>query len=217
MNALRVRGVSHAFGARPVLREVSFDLAEGQFAALTGRNGAGKTTLISLISGLYLARHGSIEVFGAEVAVSPVAALSRMGLVFQRTTLDLDLSVAENLRYFGALHDMPAAACRARGEEELERLGVVHKIRQKVRDLSGGERRRVELARALLPRPRLILLDEPTAGLDPPARQGLVEHARALCRERGVSVLWATHLLDEIAPGDLIVSLEAPRDGATAA
>jgi ABC-2 type transport system ATP-binding protein len=215
MMALRVNGVSHAFGSRLVLREVSFDLPEGQFAALTGRNGAGKTTLISLISGLYLARRGSIEVFGADVAVSPVAALSRMGLVFQRTTLDLDLSVAENLRYFGGLHDMPAGECRARAEEELERLGVVHKLRQKVRDLSGGERRRVELARALLPRPRLILLDEPTAGLDPPARQGLVEHARSLCRERGVSILWTTHLLEEIAPGDLVIRLDAP--GAAAA
>jgi ABC-2 type transport system ATP-binding protein len=214
MIALSVKGVGHAFGRHDVLRDVSFDLLEGQLAGLVGRNGSGKTTLISLISGLYRARTGSIEVFGTDIAASPVAALARTGIVFQRATLDLDLSVAENLRYHGALHGMPAQDCRRRAEEELERLGVGDKVRQKARDLSGGERRRVELARALLPEPRLLLLDEPTVGLDPAARAALLEHARALCRERGVAILWATHLLDEIAPGDRVVTLDGPGEGA---
>jgi len=211
MSALSISSVGHSFGQRVVLRNVSFEVSVGEFAVLVGRNGAGKTTLLSLICGLYWPRHGSISVFGSDIAADPISALATMGIVFQRPTLDLDLSIAENLRYHGALHGMSPHQAQVRAREELARAELGTRSGDKVRELSGGERRRVELARAMLARPRLLVLDEPTVGLDPEARQDLLSRVRGLCRENDVTVLWATHLLDEISPDDKVLRLEDGR------
>ena len=165
MNAIEVRNVSHAFGRTPVLREVSLSVAPATFAVLLGPNGAGKTTLFSLITRLYHARSGAISIFGHDVQQAPGLALASMGVLFQQTTLDLDLTVIENLRYHGSLHGLTRKDAEARAAATLERFGVADRQRQLVRSLSGGERRRVEIARALLHRPRLLLFDEPTVGL----------------------------------------------------
>jgi ABC-2 type transport system ATP-binding protein len=210
MNALDVDAVSHSFGKLRILDNVSFSVPEGGFAALLGANGAGKTTLISLVTRLYHARSGTISIFGHPLRHEPMAALAAVGIVFQMATLDLDLSVAANLRYHGALHDLTRRQAGARGEEELARLGVDHLMGRQVRGLSGGERRRIEIARALMHRPRLLIADEATAGLDPDARLALVAYIRDLSRQRGLAVLWATHLTDEIAATDLVLEL---RDG----
>lgn len=199
--ALLVRGLSHAFGARQVLRDVSLTVGRGDFTVLLGLNGAGKTTLFALITRLYHSRAGKIEVFGANIQSAPEAALKRMGVVFQQSTLDLDLTVEQNLFYHAALHGMRRGVARQRIGEELARIGLTERRRDRVRLLSGGQRRRVELARALLHDPSLLLLDEPTVGLDMASRQFLLDHVRQLCRERGIGVLWATHLIDE-AVGD---------------
>jgi ABC-2 type transport system ATP-binding protein len=208
MIALEISAVSHRFGARQVLSNVSIALEAGGFAILLGDNGAGKTTLFSLIAGLYRARQGTIRILGHDIASDAEGALRQMGIVFQQQTLDLDLTVGENLAYHAALHDLPRDEGARRARTELERLGMAETLSRVVRELSGGERRRVEIARALLHAPRLLLLDEPTSGLDPRARTALLRHVRQLCADKGLSVLWTTHLLDEIEAGDQVVRLQ---------
>jgi ABC-2 type transport system ATP-binding protein len=211
VNALAVRDVSHAFGATRVLDHVSFSVPVGRFAVLVGPNGAGKTTLFALVTRLYNARNGHIEVLGHDLVRHPSAALAGMGVVFQLSTLDVDLTVRQNLRYHAALHGISRREGDARADEELARLDVAHLAGRGVRTLSGGEKRRVEIARALLHRPRLLLLDEASTGLDPGARSALLVHVRSLCRERELTVLWATHLLDEADGRDLAIVLEQGR------
>jgi len=195
--ALEVAGVSHSFGDRQVLRNVGFSVRPGDFCVLLGLNGAGKTTLFALITRLFHARSGSIRVFGHDIARESSAALARMGVVFQQPTLDLDLTVAQNMDYHAALHGMPRREARVRGKAELERSGLIGRAKDRARQLSGGQRRRVELARSLVHNPGLLLLDEPTVGLDIESRRSLLAHVRTLCAERGLGVLWATHLIDE--------------------
>jgi ABC-2 type transport system ATP-binding protein len=207
VNALEVEGLAHAFGARSALKDVSFAVPPGEFAVLLGLNGAGKTTLVSLVTRLYHARRGEIRVFGRALRTEPSRALAAIGIVFQQPTLDLDLAVAENLRYHAALHGLAPREGRARSEAELDRLGALDRANDRVRVLSGGLRRRVEIARALIHGPRLLLLDEPTVGLDLAARQAIIAHVRDLCRERGLAVLWATHLMDEIEASDQLILL----------
>jgi ABC-2 type transport system ATP-binding protein len=207
VTALSVEGLSHRFGGREALQNVSFAVEPGQFSVLLGPNGAGKTTLISLVTGLYAARQGDIRVLGHSVRRDPLKALARLGVVFQAPTLDLDLTVNENLLYHAALHGLSRREASALARDELDRLGVADRLGDKVRALSGGLRRRVEIARALLHRPELLIVDEATVGLDHAARRALLTHVRALCRERRLSVLWTTHLLDEIEPGDALVVL----------
>jgi ABC-2 type transport system ATP-binding protein len=207
VSSLAVSHLSHRFGNRDALRDVSFHAAAGSFNVLLGSNGAGKTTLISLLSGLYYARSGSIEVFGHSMRERPTQVLRDMGVVFQHTTLDLDLSVYENLRYQASLYGLSPRIAKARQREELERMEVNDRLAEPARQLSGGLRRRVEIAAAFLHRPRLLLLDEPTVGLDVGTRRFILAHVRRLCREHELTVVWATHLLDEIETTDTVLLL----------
>ena len=209
--ALEVEGVSHSFGARRALENVAFTVHPGEFAVLLGLNGAGKTTLFSLVTRLYHNRSGAIRIFGSDVRKKPSRALARIGVVFQQPTIDLDLSVSQNLRYHAALHGMSRRAAAERLGVELGRLDMAERADDKVRRLSGGQRRRVEIARALMHGPRLLLLDEPTVGLDIRARQAILDHVRRLCREEGLAVLWATHLIDEVGGHDRVVVLHEGR------
>jgi ABC-2 type transport system ATP-binding protein len=199
--ALSVENVSHAYGARLALDDVSFTVPCGSFTVLLGLNGAGKSTLFSLITRLYQIRQGVIRVLGHELQREPGEALRRLGVVFQARTLDLDLSVVQNLAYHAALH------ARRLADESLRRLDLAGKMRDKVRSLSGGQMRRVEIARALLHRPQLLLLDEATVGLDIRSRADMVRHVRRLVAEENCGVLWATHLIDEVGPEDDVVVL----------
>ena len=202
-----VSGVSHQFGERKALDAVSFTVRAGDFTVLLGLNGAGKTTLFALITGLYHSRAGSIAVYGKDLKREPLAALARMGVVFQQSTLDLDLTVEQNMLYHAALHGMAKSAARPRIAEELKRIGLIDRKDDRARQLSGGQRRRVELARALIHNPSLLLLDEPTVGLDIESRQFLLDHVRRLCIERGLAVLWATHLIDEADENSQVIVL----------
>jgi ABC-2 type transport system ATP-binding protein len=199
--------VRYAFGPKPALVDVTVALRTGHFTALLGPNGAGKTTLVSLLSALFVPQGGRISIFGVDLARDPLSALSVMGIVFQQQTLDLDLSVRQNMAYFAALHGLAGRQAGQRIDACLARLGLAARQAEKVRTLNGGHRRRLEIARALLHEPRFLLLDEPTVGLDIPARADLVAHVHALCRDDGLTVLWATHLVDEVAPEDDLVVL----------
>jgi ABC-2 type transport system ATP-binding protein len=213
--ALAVAGVSHAFGRVQALDDVSLTVDEGEFVALLGVNGAGKTTLFSLATRLYDNVSGRIAVFGDDLRVRPGTALAELGVVFQSRALDADLTVAQNLAYHAALHGLDRATARARAAEVLAQVGLGDRTRTRVAGLSGGQQRGAEIARALLHRPRLLLLDEPTVGLDVRSRREVVRIVRDLAAATGVGVLWATHLLDEIEPGDKVVVLHAGRVLAT--
>jgi ABC-2 type transport system ATP-binding protein len=208
--ALTIEGVSHSYGARRALDDVSFTVGPGSFTALLGLNGAGKSTLFSLVTRLFGVQAGHIGIFSHDIARDPGEALRRLGVVFQPRTLDLDLSLAQNLQYHAALHGIGRRDALSRAGELLARVGLGDRSGNKARDLSGGQMRRLEIARALLHRPRLLLLDEPTVGLDVKARGDILGHVRQLVSE-GIGVLWATHLFDEINGCDNLVILHQGR------
>lgn len=211
MSGLAVSGVTHDHGARRALDEVSFRITPGRFCALLGPNGAGKSTLFSLLTRLTALQAGRIEIGGQEMARAPRAALAQIGVVFQQSSLDPDLSVTENLRYAAALHGIWGREAGRRIGAALVRLGMAERGRERVSDLNGGHRRRAEIARALLHRPAVLLLDEPTVGLDAASRAAITAHVHDLARQGGLTVLWATHLADEVAPDDQVVVLHRGR------
>ena len=205
--ALDISGVSHSFGDNQVLREVSLNVPRGAMVVLLGLNGAGKSTLFALITRLYDNVSGSIKILGTDVRRRPTVALQRLGVVFQSRTLDPDLSVTQNLTYHAALHGLSGREAKLRAARSLEVVGLSDKASARVRTLSGGQARRVEIARSLLHRPNVLLLDEATVGLDIGSRETVLGIVRKLAAEEGLGVLWATHLIDEVAPGDLVVVL----------
>lgn len=209
--ALEIAEVSHSFGKAKALDNVSLTVAPGQFVALLGVNGAGKTTLFSLVTRLYDNVSGAIQVCGHDIRRQPGPALARIGVVFQSRSLDANLTLAQNLAYHGALHGMGRRETRARAEYLLTRIGLIDRLHHEVGKLSGGQVRRVEIARALIHQPELILLDEATVGLDIAARRDVVALVRDLVTSEGVGVLWATHLFDEVGTADQVVILHRGR------
>lgn len=206
--ALAIDDLSFSYSGKKALDQVQFSVNSSECTILLGPNGAGKSTLFSLITRLYDSHQGKIQLCGYDVKNQTRHALAKLGVVFQQTTLDLDLTVMQNLRYHTALHGMSRKLARQRIQEELERLNMYERRAEKVRQLNGGHKRRVEIARALLHKPSLLLLDEPTVGLDVPSRQSIVEHVHLLAAEQDLAVLWATHLIDEIYPQDQLIILD---------
>ena len=206
MSTLDVSHVSYRYGAKEALRDVSFSLTPGRFTALLGPNGAGKSTLFSLLTRLLVTRDGQISVAGHDLSRAPRAALAKIGVVFQQPTLDLDMSVARNMSYFAALHGLSGRGAQARIDDALDRLAMRERAAERVRNLNGGHRRRMEIARALVHAPQVLLLDEPTVGLDTASRRSITAHVHDLA-QAGLTVFWATHLVDEITPDDDVVIL----------
>ncbi|MEQ1530156.1 MAG: ABC transporter ATP-binding protein [Methylococcales bacterium] len=209
--ALAIENLSFSYSDKPALTQVAFQIKSGECTLLLGPNGAGKSTLFALITRLYDSRQGSIQLCGFDVKLQTRKALARLGVVFQQTTLDMDLSVQQNLLYHAALHGMGGKLAKQRIQEELERLNMYERRFEKIRQLNGGHKRRVEIARALLHKPALLLLDEPTVGLDVPSRQAIVDYVHQLVSEQQLAVLWASHLMDEIYPEDHLIILDKGR------
>ena len=208
---LEIDRVSKRYGKLTALDGVSLAVAAGEFVALLGPNGAGKTTLFQILSGLFVPDGGTVRINGRDIGQDAVPALASLGIVFQLPTLDLDLTVRGNLRFHARLHGLSRRTTTERIAVELERLGLADSLAAAARTLSGGNRRRVELARALLHRPTILLMDEPTVGLDPASRRDLSIHVRRLCVEQRLGVLWATHLVDEVEQADRVVVLDRGR------
>ncbi|MBK4218209.1 ATP-binding cassette domain-containing protein [Paracoccus caeni] len=205
--ALTIEGVSHRFGRVEALADVGFTVPKGAFCALLGVNGAGKTTLFSLITRLYDSTSGRIAVAGFDARRQPGQALARLGVVFQSRALDGDLTLRQNLSYHASLHGIGGRAARLRIGEVLALVNLTDKADERANRLSGGQQRRAEIARALLHRPQLLLLDEATAGLDVRARAEVLMLIRSLIAEEGVSALLATHIFEELSPADHVVVL----------
>ncbi len=204
--ALQLADISHDYGRRRALEGVGFSVPSGQVTVLLGPNGAGKTTLFGLISRLLPLRQGDIVIAGRSLGQAGAESLEPLGIVFQQPTLDLDLTVRQNLTYFADLRGIPRPVAKKRIAGGLERFGLAERANEPVRELNGGHRRRVEIIRATLHEPAILILDEPTVGLDIPTRKAIVAdiHARAAS---GTAVLWATHLIDEVWENDRLVVL----------
>ncbi len=206
---LSISELCKSFGQRKAVNDVSFSVGAGEFVALLGPNGAGKSTLFQMLSGLFVPDSGTASVAGFDIGREPIAALARLAIVFQQPALDLDLSVEANMRFQTDLHGIPRSEARTRITHWLERFSLTDRASETCRQLSGGTRRKVELARALLSEPQLLLMDEATVGIDPASRASILSDVKALCRERGMGVLWATHLVDEAEAADRIVVMAA--------
>lgn len=216
---LACRDVGKRYGRTQALDAVSLQVFEGEMVALLGPNGAGKTTLFQLLTGLFVADRGTVQVLGADMRHDPVRALAQLGVVFQQPALDLNLTVRASLRFHADLHGLPRAVARPRIDALLERFGLAQSAGLPGRQLSGGNRRKVELLRALVHAPRLLLMDEATVGLDPAARAQLLDEVLQARAERGLGVLWATHLVDEAERAQRVVVLHQGRvrwDGSAA-
>ncbi len=205
--AIALKEVGFGYHQKPVLHALSLNLRKGHYYALLGPNGAGKSTLFALLCQLLRPQSGCISIVGVDTSKAPRRALAKIGVVFQQSTLDMDLTVEQNLGYHAALHGMGASQTRTAISRELSRLDVADKRKVKVRALNGGHRRRVEIARALLHNPEVLLLDEATVGLDIPTRQQINQDLRELCREKALTVLSSTHLIDDIQAQDHLIVL----------
>ncbi|MES2991265.1 MAG: ABC transporter ATP-binding protein [Pseudomonadota bacterium] len=205
---LRTTDLTKRYGPTVALKSLSLHVARGEFVALLGPNGAGKSTLFQVLTGLFAADGGEVEVAGHSMRDSARLALRHIGVVFQQIALDLDLSVRRNLLFQADLQGVPRRLALARIEAGCARLGLdATSLDRQVRELSGGNRRKVELVRAGLHQPAVLLMDEATVGLDPKSRRDLLEALRADVRERGVSVLWATHWVEEAEQADRVLVL----------
>lgn len=207
--SLEINNLCKSFGARRAVDDVRFSVGTGEFVALLGPNGAGKSTLFQMLSGLFSADAGYANIAGIDIGTAPIQALAKLAIVFQQPALDLDLSVVANMQFQTDLHGIPRPQAKVRIAHWLARFDLTDRADDAARLLSGGTRRKVELARALLSEPELLLMDEATVGIDPASRVAILADVKALCHERGMGVLWATHLVDEAESADRIVVMAA--------
>jgi ABC-2 type transport system ATP-binding protein len=220
VTALEVTDLRHRYGDRESLRGLGFSVGPADLFALLGPNGGGKTTLFRIISTLMRPTSGTLEVFGVDVVKRPAEARRSMGVVFQSPAVDPWLTVLENLRHHGYLYGLSGATLGRGIEHALERFGLTPRAADRVATLSGGLRRRVELAKALLPEPPLLVLDEPSSGLDPTARRELLQELRRLRDDAGTTIVLTTHMIEEAAVADRVgilhegrlVAIGAPAD-----
>ena len=204
---LEVKDIKKYYSSFLALNNISLKIKSGELVVLLGPNGAGKSTLFSIITGLVRSDSGECFINGNNIDDNSIEALKSLGVVFQQPTIDLELTVKENLLFHSRLHGIEIGTVKKVIEDELTNTGLFKKINNKVRTLSGGERRKVELIRSLLHNPKMLLMDEPTVGLDPSSRVDLLKKIQSLKKTSDLSVLWATHLVDEAEKADKIIIL----------
>jgi len=204
---IQVQNLTHRYGDRIALSNVSFEVKKGEVFGLLGPNGGGKSTLFRILSTMMAPTEGRAVIAGADVVRDPAAVRRHIGVVFQTQSLDKALTVEENLRAQGHLHGLSGAVLRERMENAMERLSIADRRKDLVETLSGGLRRRVEISKALLHRPQVLLMDEASTGLDPAARRDLSRHVENLREGEGVTILLTTHILEEADRCDRLVLL----------
>lgn len=206
-----VRHLSHrypgAHGAHPALEDVGLEVGAGRFCAVVGRNGSGKSTLFRILAGALRPSAGEALIDGAPCGGAH--ARKALGVVFQTPALDAVLTVRENLALFGRLHGLSGKALAARIDAAVAWTRIGDRLDSRAGTLSGGQQRQAELAKCLIPAPPVLLLDEPTTGLDPAGRAAFAETLAALRREAGVTLLMTTHVFDEAEPADDVVVLQS--------
>ena len=204
---IRIEDLRHSYGKREALRGISFDVLPGEIFGLLGPNGSGKTTLFRILSTLMLPTGGRALIAGLDAARQPDQVRGRIGVVFQAQSIDIKLTAAENLWHQGHLYGLSGARLRARIQEILQRVGLADRANEKVETFSGGMQRRVELAKGLIHHPGILLLDEPTTGLDPGARHDLWQYLQELRHQQNISVIITTHLMEEAERCDRLAIL----------
>ncbi len=204
---IAVQNLTHRYGDRVALSDVNFEVKKGEIFGLLGPNGGGKSTLFRILSTMMVPSGGRAVIAGCDVAKEPAKVRRQVGVVFQTQSLDKALTVEENLRAQGHLHGLSGAVLRERMEAAMERLGLFDRRTDLVDTLSGGLRRRVEIAKALLHRPQVLLMDEASTGLDPAARRDLSRHVESLREKDGVTILLTSHILAEAERCDRLVLL----------
>ena len=206
--ALELKNIDYSYGEKRVLNNISSCIKEGTFSVLLGLNGAGKSTIFSLITRLQSLTSGEISINNYSIK-DYSNALKDLGIVFQEPTLDLDLTVKQNLYYYGALKGLNFKETIKSIEDEIKKLELENILDTQVRKLNGGHRRRVEILRALINKPKLLLLDEPTVGLDLKSRFDILNYVKDLVHTKNISVLWITHLFDEVEQNDNVTVIKA--------
>ncbi|SEC96806.1 ATP-binding cassette domain-containing protein [Streptomyces melanosporofaciens] len=202
------RGLGKSYGAVPAVRDLDLTVSSGEIFGFLGPNGAGKSTSIGMLSTLLRPTAGRAEVAGHDIRHEPDEVRRRIGLVFQETTLDADLTAGQNLRFHADLYGLPRREGRDRALTLLDLMGLAERHSDPVRTFSGGMRRRLEIARGLMHTPRVLFLDEPTTGLDPQTRAVIWEHLHALRQEQGITVFLTTHHLEEAEHCDRIAIID---------
>ncbi|MEW6731158.1 MAG: ABC transporter ATP-binding protein [Acidobacteriota bacterium] len=205
---IEVENLKHNYGNRVALAGLTFKVEAGEIFGLLGPNGGGKTTVFRILSTLLTPTAGSVKVFGIDLTTAPRLVRQRIGVVFQSQSLDIKLSVLENLRHQGHLYGLLGERLNRRIDEMLAQMGLSERAKDLVEKLSGGLRQRVELAKAFLHRPELLLLDEPTTGLDPGARRDFWNYLLALREREQVTILLTTHFMEEAERCDQLAILD---------
>lgn len=208
---IRITHLNKSFGEVKAVRDLSFQVKRGELFAFLGVNGAGKSTTISILCGQLRADSGTVTVCGHSVAEEPTAIASHLGVVFQNSVLDQPLTVRDNLCSRAALYGITGQAFESRLQELAQLLDFENLLRRTVGKLSGGQRRRIDVARALLHKPEILILDEPTTGLDPQTRRQLWDVIATLRREEGMTVFLTTHYMEEAADAEYVVILDGGR------
>ncbi len=204
---ISVKNLTHRYGDRIALSNVGFEVKKGEIFGLLGPNGGGKSTLFRILSTMMVPTAGQAIIAGHDVVREAAEVRRHIGVVFQTQSLDKALTVEENLRAQGHLHGLSGIVLRERMEKAMERLGIADRRKDLVETLSGGLRRRVEIAKALLHRPQVLIMDEASTGLDPAARRDLSRHVESLREGEGVTILLTTHILEEADRCDRLILL----------
>jgi ABC-2 type transport system ATP-binding protein len=202
--AVEVSHLAHRYGEHQAIRDLSFSVSAGEIFAILGPNGSGKTSLFRVLSTLITIQQGDAHVLGYNLRTQPDAVRSQLGVVFQSPSVDKKLTVIENILHHGQLYGLGGRDLHQRADEMLARLGLADRRRDLVEKLSGGLRRRVEIAKGMLHTPHLLLLDEPSTGLDPGARSDVWHYLEEVRKEQGITVVLTTHLLEEAQDADRI-------------
>src|SRR5258708_9888130 len=207
-NLIEVENLTHRYGAKVALMGLTFSVGRGEIFGFLGPNGGGKTTTFKILSTLFSSKPGEVKMFGMDLAKDKIAIRRKMGVVFQLPALDKKLKVRENVEHEGHLYGLSGKELQGRIDRDLDRLGLRDRAKDRVETLSGGLQRRVELAKALLNNPELMILDEPSTGLDPAARKEFWGHLENLRKSQGMTVLVTTHYLEEADRCDRLLILD---------